>query len=159
VNRKKDEEMSCQELYESYDLSEKQQRKWLVKISRYWLEKSKDEETNKVVIETLDIVERYIKGQATKEDLQKAAGVAWAAVVVASDPNFAFNSALGQAAAWAITYAFDAADTAYAALAFAHAAVWPTDYAYTYSAAGYKKMLLEIINEMDEFERIIRRKT
>jgi len=140
----KDEEMSCEELYYAYDLTENQQRKWLVKISRYWLEKSIDQEINKVVIETLDVVEKYIKGQATKEDLQNAASSATAAAPY----TYAFP-----AAAAAIT----AARAASLSAADASAATVAADSSAAY--AVYKELLLEVINEMDEFERTIRKKS
>jgi len=145
VNRKKDEEMLLKELYYAYDLTENQNRKWLVKISRHWLEKSIDQELNKIVIETLDVVEKYIKGQATDEELEKASSFA---VTTAA---FATSSATSTAAFTAAYAASSASDT-YAASSAADVstAFW--------AGAAYKKMLLEIINEMDEFERTIRRK-
>jgi len=148
----KDEEMSCEELYYAYDLTENQQRKWLIKISRHWLKKSINLKLNKVVIETLDVVEKYIKGQATEEELKKASAAAYAAAYAA----YAARSA-AYAAYASTTAAYDA--TAYAAASAASAAYAATVYAVAArSADGYKELLLEVINEMDEFERIIRRK-
>jgi len=143
VSHKKHEEMSLKELYDAYDLSENQQRKWLVKIAKYWMNKSTDQEINKIAKKILDVAERYTKKQATEEELHAAYGTYWS-----------------------MTY--DHAGTlAYAArAAFSRVAIYTDQIVYNseqpYSFYdrfynSYRELLLEVINEMDEFEREIRR--
>jgi len=144
----KDEDMSLLELYESYDLSEKQQRKWLVKISRYWLHDENDKKANKNVEKILKVVERYIKGQATEKKLKNANDLAYATLY----PTY--NSARHHSANYYLA-ALTAKNVSESKTKFEprRALVGPLD-----ASAAYKELLLEVINEMDEFEREIRRK-
>jgi len=152
MNHKK---MTLKELYNAYDLSENQNRKWLVKISRYWLEKSKDEEINKIVIKTLEVVERYIKGQSTKEELQKAFFFARHHYdsYLPRGSYLSDSNSIRVASEEAIYFAAICAVCG----AVGYGSFWA--YAHAPYAKDYKELLLEVINEMDEFEREIRRKT
>jgi len=137
----KDQDMSLKELHEAYDLTEKQQRKFLVKTTRHWLKQSKDEQINKIINKNLEIVEKYIRGEAAKEELL----LVYHEASSSYDLNIAGASRLSECAT------LDNSD-----LAFAVSCYCRTN--HSYCASDYKELLLEVINEMDEFERTIRRK-
>lgn len=141
MNNKKDQDMSSDELYTAYDLSENQLRKFLVKVAKGELENVKDKKSLEILTKGLEVVERYIKGQSTKKELEEARNLA-------KGIRYRGNEFVCVAFAVAAKEIILSPEANWRFIVKANSWV----------QFESKKFLLEVINEMDEFEREIRRK-